>query len=127
MRSEYSLQLTVLQELSKRFDPHDPAGIAPISENLPQTTYDTVEEDVVRRLDRNEFFRLARIHLSALEAEFLDLMRQEKIHNPSFIDILQRFGTAKTTNREVSNTKERVKYKLASFAHSRGLRLEDYL
>ena len=98
-----------------------------VSENLPQTTYDTVEEDVVRRLDRNEFFRLARSHLSALEAEFLDLMRQEKIHNPSFIDILRRFGTAKTTDREVSNTKERVKYKLASFAHSRGLRLEDYL
>ena len=98
-----------------------------VSENLPQVKYDNVEEDVVRRLDRDDFFRLARSHLLPLEAAFLDLMREGEIHNPPFIDILRRFGVTNMTVREVKNTKERVKYKLETFAHSRGLRLEDYL
>lgn len=98
-----------------------------VSENFSQAMYDTVEEDVMHRLDRDEFYGLARRHLSALEGQFLNLMRQGEIHNPPFIEILRRFGITKTTGREVSNTKERVKYKLTKFAHSRGLRLEDYL
>lgn len=98
-----------------------------VSENLPQVKYDNVEEDVVRRLDRNDFFRLARGHLLPLEAAFLDLMREGEIHNPPFIDILRRFGITNMTVREVKNTKERVKYKLETFARSRDLRLEDYL
>lgn len=98
-----------------------------VSENLPQVKYDNVEEDVVRRLDRDDFFRLARSHLLPLEAAFLDLMREGEIHNPPFIDILRRFGITNKTVREVKNAKERVKYKLETFAHSRDLRLEDYL
>ena len=98
-----------------------------VSENLPQMMYDEVEEDVVRRLDKEEFYRLARSHLTLLEAEFLDLMREGEIHNPPFIDILQHSGSTKLTVREVTNTKERVKYKLETFARGRGLRLEDYL
>lgn len=98
-----------------------------VSENLSQTTYDTTEEDVVRRLNREEFYRLARSHLTPLEAEFLNLMREGEIHNPPFIDILRRSSNTNVTEREIKNIKERVKYKLETFARSRGLRLEDYL
>ncbi len=98
-----------------------------VSENLPQTQYDTTEEDIVRRLDRDEFYRLARSHLSPLDAGFLGLMLTGEIHNAPFIDILRRFGITNGTASTVKNTKERIKYTLEAFAHSRGLRLEDFL
>jgi hypothetical protein len=98
-----------------------------LSEKSEEPTYNTIETDITRRVDRENFFRRARSQLSELEAAFLDLMLEGEIHQEPFIVLLSRSGTTTNLSREVNNTKERVKYKLSTFAQIQGLHLEDFL
>lgn len=98
-----------------------------LSENSEEPMYNSIETDIVRHVDRETFFRRARSQLSELEAAFLDLMREGEIHQELFIVLLNRSGITTNLSREVNNTKERVKYKLSTFAQVQGLHLEDFL
>lgn len=89
--------------------------------------YNDSEVDIIRRLDREEFFHDARQHLSQTEAAFLDLMLTGEIHLERFGEILTRFGFIGDIAREVNKVKARLKYKLLQAAQVRGLRLEDLL
>jgi hypothetical protein len=102
-------------------------GTESFSEKSAGATYDNLEADIVRRVDREKFFLRARSQLSELEAAFFDLMLAGEIHQEPFVGILTRAGITTNVSREVNNTKERVKYKLQSFAQVQGLRLEDLL
>ncbi|MHB8595789.1 MAG: hypothetical protein ACYDER_03150 [Ktedonobacteraceae bacterium] len=104
------------------------SSIETSSENLANAAYNDGEDTVIRRLDREDFYRRARFHLSPVESAFLDLMLKGEIHQTPFVVILEG-ASISTANmsREVVNTKERVKYKLERFAKRQGLRLEDLL
>jgi len=98
-----------------------------ISEKLVGVTYNDLEADMVRHVDREHFFLRARRQLSELDAAFLDLMLAGEIHQGPFVEILTRGGITTNVSREVTNIKERVKYTLQMFAQTQGLRLEDLL
>lgn len=96
------------------------------SEKSPELVYNESEVDIIRRIDREEFFQHARQHLSEMEEAFLDLMLDGEIHQEPFIAVLARAGMG-NTSREVNRTKERLRYNLQRIAQTRGLRLEDLL
>lgn len=97
------------------------------SEKSEEIMYNNIETDIVRRVDRENFFLRARSQLSELEVAFLNLMLEGEIHQEPFIAILSRSGITTNVSREVNNTKERVKYKLSMSAQVQGLHLEDFL
>jgi hypothetical protein len=97
------------------------------SENPSIAMYNSLEADMARRIDRENFFIRVHHQLSELEAAFLDLMLSGEIHQEPFIEVLKRYGISTKLSREVNNTKERTKYKLEMFAKTQGLSLEDFL
>lgn len=97
------------------------------SENPSIAMYNSLEADMARRIDRENFFLRVHHQLSELEAAFLDLMLSGEIHQEPFIEVLKRYGISTKLSREVNNTKERIKYKLEMFAKTQGLSLEDFL
>jgi hypothetical protein len=102
-------------------------SIEKISEKSAEPTYNHLEADIVQRVDREKFFQRARMHLTQIEATFLDLMLAGEIHQQPFIEALTRSGFVGDPHREVNRVKMRLKYKLQKAAQVQGLRLEDLL
>lgn len=99
-----------------------------ISEKSLEPTYNNLEADIVRRVDREKFFQRARAYLTPIETNFLDLMLAGEIHQEPFIEALARSEEAvDDPSRQVNGVKMRLKYKLQKAAQVQGLRLEDLL
>jgi hypothetical protein len=118
--------VTVLRKQIKVAN-NESSGDENFSEKSPEPTYNELETDIVQRIDREAFFRRARVQLTEIESVFLDLMLDGEIHQELFIAVLNRAGFVGNTSREVNNVKTRLKYKLEKSAQVQGLRLEDLL
>jgi len=121
------LRLNDLYQKENKIISFEESGSNP-HEKLPQVLYNQSETiDKSTRITRAMFFQEVENSLNDLEKDFLKLMRQGEKRLYIFVEILKQYCPVSDPEREVKNTKERLKRKLKATAQDLNYRLEDLL